>query len=287
MVKDHMGKISSRRDDSHKGDYGKVLVVAGSKGMAGAAYLCSMGALRSGSGLVTCAVPRPLSAVLETKFTEVMTLSVSADAGGTGFGVKSLGDILDFAGKCDSVAIGPGLGDKPGVLKLVPELLNNIECPVVLDADGLNAMRGKVERIKKRKGPTVLTPHPGEAARLLEEDTRSVQDDRVGAAKRLVESTGAVVCLKGHGTVVAGQNSDIFINDSGNSGMATGGTGDVLTGIITSFIGQGLEPYGAAVSGVYLHGMAGDIAAQRKGPFSMIASDVLDSLHEAFSKAGI
>jgi ADP-dependent NAD(P)H-hydrate dehydratase / NAD(P)H-hydrate epimerase len=287
MVKEHIEKICSRKEDSNKGDYGKILVVAGSKGMTGAAYLCSMGALRAGSGLVTCAVPETLSTVMEVKLTEVMTLSLPAGTDGSAFGPKAVKGILDHAEKCDAVAIGPGLGKSPDVEKIVTELIKKISCPIVIDADGLNVISGNIEIIKKRTAPTVITPHPGEAGRVLGEDACSVQGNRVVSAKRLAQMTGAVVCLKGHRTVVTRPDGETFINDTGNSGMGTGGTGDVLTGIITSFIGQGLEVYGAAVSGVYLHGLAGDIAMQRKGAFSMIASDILDSLPEAFAKSGL
>jgi len=287
MFKSHIGKISSRKEDSHKGDYGKVLVVAGSKCMTGAACLSAMGALRAGSGLVTCAVPETLNTIMETKLTEVMTLSLPASTDGSSLSFKALGDILDFAEKCDVVDIGPGLGESVDMCKLVSELIKKIQCPIVLDADGLNVMSGKTDIIKKRKGLTVITPHPGEAGRMLGEDVSFVQENRLDAAKRLCDLTGAVVCLKGHGTIVASPGGETFVNDTGNSGMATGGTGDVLTGIIASFIGQGLDPYGASVSGVYLHGLAGDIAAQKMGIFSMIASNVLDSLHEAFMRSGL
>lgn len=287
MFRSHIGKISERKEDSHKGDYGKVLVVAGSKGMTGSACLCAMGALRAGSGLVTCAVPETLNVIMESKLTEVMTLPLPADTEGSAFGIKAVDGILEFAEKCDVVAIGPGLGKTSAIRKIVAELTKKIVCPIVLDADGLNAISGKIEILKKRIGVTVITPHPGEAGRLLGSDASRVQENRLDAAKQLSDLTGAVVCLKGHKTIVVGPDSEIFINDTGNSGMGTGGTGDVLTGIIASFIGQGLDAYGASVSGVYLHGLAGDIAAQRKGIFSMIASDLLDSLHEAFTKSGL
>ena len=287
MFKSYIGKISSRKEDSHKGDYGKVLVVAGSKGMTGAACLCSMGALRAGSGLVTCAVPETLNPIVETKLTEVMTLSLPENADGSTFSAKAANGILDFAEKCDVVAIGPGLGVNAGIRNLVTKLVKNIACPIVLDADGLNSIANKIDMIKKRKGITVITPHPGEASRILDKNIAMVQENRLDAAKRLSGMTGAVVCLKGHKTVVTRPDGETFVNDTGNSGMGTGGTGDVLTGIIASFIGQGLDPYGASVSGVYLHGLAGDIAAQEKGVFSMIASDVLDLLPEAFAKSGL
>jgi ADP-dependent NAD(P)H-hydrate dehydratase / NAD(P)H-hydrate epimerase len=287
MIKSHVMQIGSRKEDSHKGDYGKVLVVAGSRGMTGSACLCSLGALRSGSGLVTCAVPETLSDIMETKLTEVMTLSLPAGADGSAFAARAVKGMLEFSEGCDVVAIGPGLGESAAILKIVNELVEKVSCPIVIDADGLNVISGKMEVVKKRKAATVITPHPGEAGRILGEDTSSIQQNRVDAAKRLFEISGAVVCLKGHKTIVVGPQGDLFVNDTGNSGMGTAGTGDILTGMIASFIGQGLDPYGAAVSGVYLHGLAGDIASQKKGVFSMIASDILDSLHEAFTRSGL
>lgn len=286
MVREHIGKISTRKKDSHKGDYGRVLIVAGSPGMTGAATLASLGALRAGSGLVTCAVPQSLNSIMEIKLTEVMTLPLAEAKGGL-MGLKAKKSVLDFAAKCNAVAIGPGLGSSEEICKLVKALLQEIECPVVIDADGLNALEGKIALIKKRKQGTVITPHPGEMSRLIKKDIAFIQRQRVEVAKKAAKDLGAVVCLKGHRTVVASPEGQVYVNDTGNSGMATGGTGDILTGMITSFIGQGVEAYSAAVSAVYLHGLAGDVAAERKGAFSMIASDMLDTMPEAFDKAGV
>ena len=286
MVREHIEKISTRKEDSHKGDYGKVLVVAGSPGMTGAAFLASQGALRAGSGLVTCAVPKSLNSIMEIKLTEVMTLSLPEAKDGL-LSLKAKKPILDFASKCNAVAIGPGLGVSEDVRKLVRELLKKIECPVVLDADGLNALGSKTGVIKKRKYATVITPHPGEMARLIKKDTGPIQSQRVEVAKAAAKDLGAIVCLKGHRTVVASPEGQSYVNNTGNSGMATGGSGDILTGMITSFIGQGIEPYSAAVSAVYLHGLAGDVAADKKGVFCMIPTDMLDHMSDAFDKAGI
>lgn len=287
MVHEHIGKISRRKEDSHKGDYGRVLVVAGSRGMTGAACLCCMGALRAGSGLVKCAVPRALNTIMEVKLTEAMTLPLPGKKDGTAFGAASLKGIVSFSGECDVVAAGPGLGGSVEVKELVREMLKRITAPVVLDADGLNAIAGKTAVLKDRKAATVLTPHAGEMARMIKKDPAIVKEHRLETAKQLAIDTGAVVCLKGHKTVVADASGRSFVNTTGNSGMATGGSGDVLTGMIASFIGQGLDPYSASVSAVYLHGMAGDIARQKKGAFSMIASDILECLPEAFAKSGI
>ncbi len=286
MVREHIGKIPERRAESHKGDYGKVLVVAGSVGMTGAAYLCSQGALKAGSGLITCAVPESLNTIMEIKLTEVMTLPLEETATRS-LGLEAKAKIMDFSDKCDVVALGPGIGRDTETGELVRELLREIEKPIVLDADGINALEGGLDPLRERKARTVITPHPGEMARLMGKDVGSIQSNREDMAKGLAEVAGVVVCLKGHRTVVANPLGMTFVNETGNSGMATGGVGDVLTGMIASFIGQGIDDYSSAVLGVHLHGLAGDIAAEKKGPFSMVASDVLDFLPEAFSKAGI
>ncbi len=286
MVKEHIKKLPQREEDTHKGDYGKVLVVAGSRGMTGAAYLTSQGALKSGSGLVTCAIPESLNEIMEVKLTEVMTLALP-DKGTNSLGIESKKAILDFASKCDVVALGPGLGQKDETQSLVKELIEKIEKPLVIDADGINALGGQLDILRNRKGRTVLTPHPGEMARLLGKDIDSIRKDKEEVAKSVAEITSAVVCLKGHRTVVASPEGQIYVNETGNSGMATGGMGDVLTGMIASFIGQGVEDYSASIISVYLHGLAGDIAAEKEGVFSMTATDVLSNLHLAFERAGI
>ncbi len=286
MVREHIGKIPVRREDSHKGDYGRVFVVAGSRGMTGAAYLVSQGALRCGSGLVTCGIPESLNRVMEVKLTEVMTLPLD-ETGGSALSLKAKDAAVDFARKCDVVAIGPGLGKATQTRMLVRQLLEGIEQPVVLDADGINALEGNLEPVKKRKDRTVITPHPGEMARLTGKDVDHVQANRTETARSVAEVTGAVVCLKGHRTVVADPDGTVYVNETGNSGMATGGTGDILTGMIASLIGQGVDDFSAAVSAVYLHGLAGDIAAEKKGTFSMIASDILECIPDAFDRAGL
>ncbi|MEA3489536.1 MAG: NAD(P)H-hydrate dehydratase [Candidatus Omnitrophota bacterium] len=286
MVREHIEKIPVRRDDSHKGDYGRVLLIAGSPGMTGAAYLASQGALRAGSGLVTCGIPRSLNDIMEMKLTEVMTLPLEENQNNF-MSFRARDKILDFSRKSDVVAVGPGLGSDEQTRVLVKELLESIECPVVLDADGINALEGELEILIKRKHRTVVTPHPGEMARLIGKEIDSVQGGRTETAKSVAEVTGTVVCLKGNRTVVANPEGMTYVNETGNSGMATGGMGDVLTGMIASFIGQGIDDYSSAVLGVYLHGMAGDIAAEKKGAFSMIATDLLEYLPEAFDKAGI
>ncbi|MGB2630868.1 MAG: NAD(P)H-hydrate dehydratase [Candidatus Omnitrophota bacterium] len=286
MVNKHIKKIPIRREDSHKGDYGRVFVIAGSPGMTGAAFLASQGALRCGSGLVTNGIPESLNSIMEIKLTECMTLPLTETQGKT-LGVAAEKEIVQFAKKCDVVALGPGLGIDPETRSLVRKLIQEIDCPLVLDADGINALEGDLDLVKNRKGRIVLTPHPGELSRLIEKDISEIQSKRSDIAKSVAEITGGVVCLKGHRTVVADPGGEVYVNETGNSGMATGGMGDILTGMIASFIGQGVGDHSATVLAVYLHGLAGDIAAEKKGPFNMIATDVLEYLSEAFGKAGV
>lgn len=287
MVHKHISKIPQRKPDSHKGDYGRVLVVAGSLGKTGAAFLASQGALFCGSGLVTCGIPESLHDIMAVKFTEVMTLAL-AETGERSLSLKAEESILDFSRGCDVVIIGPGLGMNAETAVLVGELVKEIECPIVLDADGINAMEGQLGIFKKRKGKgTILTPHPGEMARLLGKTIEEVQKNRLNITKDAAALTGAIICLKGHRTIVADSSGMTYTNETGNSGMATGGTGDVLTGMIGSFVGQGVDYFSAAVSGVYLHGLAGDVAAEKKGAFSMTATDLFTYLPEAFKRAGI
>jgi len=286
MVHEYIKKIPERSKNSHKGDYGRILIIAGSRGMTGAAFLSAEGALLTGSGLVTAGIPESLNSIMEIKLTEVMTLPLP-ETKEVSLSLKAKPQILEFSEKCDAVAIGPGIGTNDETKKLVQELLEEIEKPIVLDADGINALGKNLEIIRNRKAETVITPHPGEMARLTGTNINEVQSKRKDIAKNAAELTGAVVCLKGHGTVVADPSGNVYVNETGNSGMATGGTGDILTGMIASFIGQKVDVQNAAISAVYLHGLAGDIAAEKKGQFSMRATDILNNIHEAFNKAGI
>lgn len=286
MVREHIEKIPERSKSSHKGDYGRIFIIAGSQGMTGAAFLSAEGALLTGSGLITAGIPESLNCIMEIKLTEVMTLPLP-ETKNISLSLKAKPQILEFSEKCDAVAIGPGIGTDDETQKLVRELLEEIEKPIVLDADGINALIGNLEIIKNRRNETVITPHPGEMARLTGTNIGEVQSKRKCVAKNAAELTGAVVCLKGHGTVVADPSGKVYVNETGNSGMATGGTGDILTGMIASLVGQKVDARSAAIASVYLHGLAGDIAAEKKGQFSMRATDILNNIPEAFDKAGI
>ncbi|MBL7158085.1 MAG: NAD(P)H-hydrate dehydratase [Candidatus Omnitrophica bacterium] len=280
MVKQHIAKIPTRGEDTQKGDFGHVFVLAGSAGMTGAAYLTSQAAIRSGSGLVTCGIPKSLNLVMEAKLTEVMTLPLP-EAKGQALCFAALEKIVSFSEKINSLAVGPGISRNKDTGKLVREVIKKVNRPLVLDADGIVSIVGKCDLLQKRKAPTILTPHPGEMARLLGKATEFVQAARVKLAKDFAKKHKVVLVLKGYRTIVASPKGEIYLNETGNSGMSTAGVGDVLTGMIASFVGQGIEAYSAAVIGTYLHGKAGDLASRDKGQFGMIASDLLEKLPEA------
>lgn len=286
MIRKYLKKIPKRFADSNKSDYGKIFILAGSVGMTGAAYLCSQAAMRTGSGLVICGIPESLNQIMEIKLTEAMTLPLP-ETKFHSLSQNAKDKILDFSKKCDLIAIGPGLGQNKETQQLVKDLVLKIKKPIVLDADGINALNGNIEILKKRKQRTVITPHPGELSRLIKKDIEYIQSNRENIARNFAKTTGVIVCLKGYKTVVASPSGEIYINKTGNSGMASGGAGDVLTGIIASFIGQGMDDFSATAVSVYLHGLAGDIAVDKKGKFSLIASDIIEYLPDAFKKVGI
>jgi NAD(P)H-hydrate epimerase len=272
--------LQPRRADSNKGNFGRILVVAGSRGMSGAAILCASAALRAGAGLVYLATPDSVQPVAAAANPCYLTIPLPQDAQGR-LAESAEAEILSQAQKNDVVVLGPGLGRSVALSKMIPPLLEKIQAPVVLDADGLNALEHNTERLKGRHAPLIMTPHPGEFARLLGRDIASVQAERREAAARFAAEHGLIMVLKGHGTVVT-DGRRIYINTTGNPGMATGGTGDVLSGVIAALLGQRLDAFAAAQLGVHLHGLAGDLARDDLGEVSLIASDLLDYLPRAF-----
>lgn len=252
--------IKKRERDIHKGNCGKVLILAGSKGMTGAAVLCARAALRSGAGLVRVSVPEELFPILQIGVPEATCITRE----------RLFEDLMQYS----AIAIGPGLGDEIQNGNLIKKILYTTDKPVVIDADGLNLLRDDLEAMRNAKAKLIITPHPGEAARLLDRKTADINRDRLGSAKELATVTGAVTVLKGAGSVVATPDGKTYINTTGNPGMATGGSGDVLTGVIAALAGQGLDPEAAATAGVFLHGMAGDLASDRMGEYGLIASDI-------------
>lgn len=278
-----MKKISKRKLDSHKGDFGHVLVLAGSVGLTGAAYLTSQSALLAGSGLVTLGIPKSLNVIMEKKLTEVMTKPL-AETKDISLSLRSFTQINKFLPKIDVLAIGPGLSQNKQTQKLVHKLLLSVTKPIVLDADGINAVVDNLGVLQSSKATLVITPHPGEMARLLKIKTAEIKKNRINITKTFAKKYNLVVVLKGHHTVVTDSKGKTFINRTGNPGMATAGCGDVLTGIISSFLGQGLKPFQAAKLATYVHGLAADLAVKKRGQLSLIASDLLSKLPQALKK---
>jgi NAD(P)H-hydrate epimerase len=269
--------------DAHKGRYGHLLVVAGSVGKTGAAALACLGALRSGTGLVTCATPGSQQPVVAGQLAEAMTEPLPETAAGTPSrkAVERIGELLP---RMDAVALGPGVGLDPETQAAVQALVRDIERPMVVDADALTALAGRLALCRDARAPRLLTPHPGEAARLLGCSVAEVQADRIASARRLAAETGAVVALKGARTVVAGPGGEVALNPTGNPGMATAGTGDVLTGIAGGLLAQGVAPVAALRAAVYLHGLAGDVAAETRGEAGLVAGDVADAVPAAIRR---
>ena len=271
--------VPARAADSHKGDFGRVLIVAGSLGRSGAAHLAAIGALRSGAGLVTVATPRSCLPIVAAMAPEYMTEGLEETATGT-VDYGALDRVLDF--KADVIAVGPGLGQSPGTAAFVHGLLEKAGVPLILDADALNAFSGDPDRLMGRDGvDVVITPHPGEMARLLNLSVEAVQHDRLRHATDFAARHRVHVVLKGHRTLIASPENRTFINLTGNSGMATGGTGDLLTGMIAAWFGQLLDAEAACKLAVYLHGTAGDLAEADEGEVALVAGDVAARLGDA------
>lgn len=274
------GLLPPRRPETHKGDVGRVFILAGSVGLSGAAALCTTAALRVGAGLVTLGVPKSLHGPMVEKLTEAMVKVLPETKGGS-LSLQGLPEIVSTIERMDAVALGPGLSQQPQTKALVRQLLPRIVKPLVVDADGLNSLAEDVGLLKKRPLPLILTPHPGEMGRLIRQSAAEVQRDRERIAKEFAKAHQVVVVLKGHRTVVASFDGSVYINETGNPGMASGGCGDVLTGMIAGLLGQRLSLFDAAQLGVYLHGFAGDLAAKDRGEIGLIASDVLDRIPQA------
>ena len=271
--------VKPRAPDSHKGTYGRVLVVAGSPGKTGAAHLCAMAALRSGAGLVTVATPKSCLPIIAAMGAEYMTEPIAEHADGS-LAAGAADRILEMG--ADVIAIGPGLGQAASTKSIVQALVERARVPLVVDADGLNAFVGHVDRLRSRADvPVVVTPHPGEMARLIGVRIEDVQTRRLDIARDFAVRQRLHVVLKGHRTLTATPAGNVFINPTGNPGMATGGTGDVLTGAIAAWIAQLREVEAATTLAVYLHGAAGDLAAADEGETGMIAGDVVARLPRA------
>ncbi len=273
-------KLFFRKPSSHKGSFGHLLVIAGSPGMTGAASLTALSALRVGAGLVTLGIPEDLNPILETKLTEVMTLPLPQSKDKT-LCKEGFEKIKDFSQRCEAMAIGPGISSTKQTKELISTIIDQLDIPLVIDADGINVLAGELSLLKKYKAPLIITPHPGEMSRLVGASVEEIQKDRIGFTMALARRIGAIVVLKGARTVIASKQGNSWVNLTGNPGMATGGSGDILTGIIGGLLTQKLSCLEAAKTGVYLHGYAADLAAQKKGEISLIASDTLETIPEA------
>lgn len=273
--------LVNREKNSHKGTYGKVGVIAGSKGMTGAPFLSSSSALRTGSGLVYTIVPECISKVMEIKSIEAIVKSFTDN--GEGFSRSSIKEIIDYSKKLDVIALGPGLGVDEDRIELVSEILRSVNRPVVLDADAINCVCKNKEILVNRKQTTILTPHLGEFSRLIDVDIERIASRREEYSMNFAKEYGVTLVLKGSSTIVC-DGYELYVNSTGNPGMATAGSGDVLTGVIASLIGQGIADFKAAKLGVYLHGLAGDIVKEEKGEHGIIASDIVNAIPFAIKR---
>lgn len=274
--------INRRSPEDHKGRTGHLLVVAGATGKSGAAAMTANAALRAGAGLVTLCLPETLNPIAEAQLIEVMTTPLPDQ--GTGLVLEEAFDTLmaQAQGK-QALAIGPGLGTESHTRNLVHRVIKELTLPLVVDADGLNNLAGHTALVKHRSAPTVLTPHPGEMARLTGLSTKEIQQDRLATARKLARDIGTCVVLKGARTVIAEPAGHVWINPTGNAGMASGGMGDVLTGMIAGFLAQGCSAVEAAIAGTYLHGLAADMLS-REMPWGYLATEVMQTIPQAIGK---
>jgi ADP-dependent NAD(P)H-hydrate dehydratase / NAD(P)H-hydrate epimerase len=278
--------VPPRAREAHKGSYGHLLVVAGSVGKTGAAVLAARGALRAGAGLVTVATAASAQPVVASLLVEAMSAPL-AETAARSISLAALPALRDLAGRRDAVTLGPGLGLHEETQALARTLVFECERPMVVDADALTALVGHLDRLRGAAGPRCLTPHPGEMARMLGASVADAQRDRVATVRRFATAYETAVVLKGATSVIGRPDGAVLLNPTGNPGMASGGTGDVLSGVLGAFLARGLEADAALAAAVYLHGLAGDVAAERVGQESLVAGDVVDALSEAFRRIGV
>ncbi|MEC4674629.1 MAG: NAD(P)H-hydrate dehydratase, partial [Nitrospirota bacterium] len=276
--------IPARPRSAHKGTFGHLGLIAGSTGKSGAAALSARAALRCGTGLVTIATPTNVNPILETLTLEAMTVPMPQTAEGS-LSLDAAPHLENFAQERNALAIGPGLSTQAETVELVRSFIGSLDRPSIIDADALNALAGHTSILKACRTPPILTPHPGEMARLLGKGTaQDVNQDRLGVARQFAQNHGCILVLKGAQTVMANADQEISICPTGNPGMASAGMGDALTGIIGGLLAQGLPPWKAAQAGVFLHGLAGDIGARQYGEIGLLASDLIDSIPAAFQQ---
>lgn len=275
--------VFNRPDDSNKGTLGSLLCICGSYGMAGAAIMAGKAALRCGIGLLKIAVPKSIYPVCATNILESVYYPLEETSNGV-ISSKNTDFLLEMCEKSSAVLIGCGLSVCDDTKNLVQSVITNCEKPLVIDADALNCICNKPEILKNLKAPVIITPHPGEIARLLHSTPKTVNSNRENTAIDFAKKFGVVTVLKGAGTIIASPDGEVYINHTGNSGMATGGSGDVLSGIIGSLLAQGASPINAAAAGVFLHGTIGDLAAEKLGKISMLPTDMIDMIPTAYLK---
>lgn len=275
--------VFNRPDDSNKGTLGSLLCICGSYGMAGAAIMAGKAALRCGIGLLKIAVPKSIYPVCATNILESVYYPLEETSNGV-ISSKNTDFLLEMCEKSSAVVIGCGLSVCDDTKNLVQSVITNCEKPLVIDADALNCICNKPEIFKNLKAPAIITPHPGEMARLLHSTPKTVNSSRENTAIDFAKKFGVVTVLKGAGTIIASPDGEVYINHTGNSGMATGGSGDVLSGIIGSLLAQGASPINAAAAGVFLHGTIGDLAAEKLGKISMLPTDMIDMIPKAYLK---
>lgn len=264
--------LPQRPASSHKGTFGTALIIGGSRGMSGAATLAGLAALRGGSGLVFVACPESVSPIIAAAEPSYLTVSLSEDSAGQ-LSMAALPAIKEQLDRCTAAGIGPGLGKSEKLDQLIGSLYTETPQPLVVDADALNSLANQPDIISDHQGPRILTPHPGEMARLAQTTTKDVQENRESLARVFAREHRCIVVLKGDGTVVS-DGEKTYVNTTGNNGLASGGSGDVLTGLMTSLLAQGMQPFEAAQLAVYLHGKAGDFGAEHLGKHGLIASDL-------------
>ena len=275
--------VFNRPDDSNKGTLGSLLCICGSYGMAGAAIMAGKAALRCGIGLLKIAVPKSIYPVCATNILESVYYPLEETSNGV-ISSKNTDFLLEMCEKSSAVVIGCGLSVCDDTKNLVQSVITNCKKPLVIDADALNCICNKPEILKNLKAPAIITPHPGEMARLLHSTPKTVNLNRENTAIDFAKKFGVVTVLKGAGTIIASPDGEVYINHTGNSGMATGGSGDVLSGIIGSLLAQGASPINAAAAGVFLHGTIGDLAAEKLGKISMLPTDMIDMIPTAYLK---
>lgn len=277
-------RLLQRKAETHKGDYGHILILAGSARFSGAALLCAEAALRSGAGLVTLGMPKSINlALIKAKPREVMTLALAETKEGMLSGTAFSKISLMFK-QIDVLIIGPGLGNSKSTYALIRKVINKCDHPMVIDADALNALSKNLKVLRNHKSEIVLTPHEKEFSRLFGLNIRGVQKNRKLIAQNYAKYYNTVIILKGHNSVVAGGRGKLYINKTGNPGMATAGSGDVLSGIVGAFLAQGLDAFSAAKYAAYIHGLAGDIAAKDKTQMGLIASDIINRIPDALKR---